>query len=99
MNLETLTRQELLQLQADVEKALKKLEVKNRAAALRAAEDAAKEFGFSLSDLTTEDGKPASAPKYQTPADPTQTWTGRGRKPKWIVDALESGKDLDELKV
>ena len=28
------------------------------------------------------------APKYKNPADPTQTWTGRGKAPKWI-----EGKD------
>lgn len=23
-------------------------------------------------------------PKYRNPADPSQTWTGRGRKPHWV---------------
>lgn len=40
------------------------------------------------------------AARYQNPADATQQWTGRGRKPKWVVDYLESsGKDLDSLKI
>ena len=27
------------------------------------------------------------APKYRNPKDPSQTWTGRGRRPTWIVEA------------
>jgi DNA-binding protein H-NS len=27
------------------------------------------------------------------------TWTGRGKKPKWIVVALSSGQSLDSLRV
>ena len=36
-------------------------------------------------------------PKYRNPKDASQTWTGRGRKPVWVVDALASGKTLDKL--
>ena len=32
--------------------------------------------------------KPAK-PKYRNPADESQTWTGRGRKPLWVVDYLQ----------
>jgi DNA-binding protein H-NS len=30
-------------------------------------------------------------PKYRNPANPDQTWAGRGMKPRWFVDALASG--------
>lgn len=39
------------------------------------------------------------APKYANPADASLTWTGRGRKPVWVVDALAAGKTLDELAI
>jgi DNA-binding protein H-NS len=33
------------------------------------------------------------APKYQNPDNPSETWTGRGRKPLWLVAKLgRSGK-------
>lgn len=32
------------------------------------------------------------APKYKNPYDETQTWTGRGVKPRWMVDGIASGK-------
>ena len=37
------------------------------------------------------------APKYANPTDPTMTWTGRGRKPRWVQENLESGKQMDDL--
>lgn len=29
------------------------------------------------------------APKYRNPADPSQTWSGRGRQPAWFAAALK----------
>lgn len=37
------------------------------------------------------------APKYRNPDNSAETWTGRGRKPLWVANALESGKTLDDL--
>lgn len=37
------------------------------------------------------------AAKYANPADQSQTWTGRGRKPVWVQEALGAGKTLDDL--
>ncbi len=38
-----------------------------------------------------------SPPKYRNPADHTQTWTGKGRKPGWLLSALERGDSLDTM--
>jgi DNA-binding protein H-NS len=32
------------------------------------------------------------APKYRNPADHSQTWSGRGRQPRWFKAALRKGK-------
>lgn len=37
--------------------------------------------------------------KYQHPEDPDKTWTGQGRKPKWIGEWEASGRSTDELAV
>lgn len=29
------------------------------------------------------------APKYRNPADPSQTWSGRGRQPAWFAAAIK----------
>lgn len=100
IDLEKMSRKELLELRTKVEKALKGAESRERREALKAAEKAAAEFGFSLSELSPETAKPAkAAPKYRNPADPAQTWTGRGRKPQWVHEALKAGSDISDLEI
>ena len=99
--LEKMSRKELLDLRDRVEKALVNAEKRERKEALKAAEKAAAEFGFSLSELAEDSptsGKAARA-KYINPADPKQTWSGRGRKPQWLHDALQSGADISDLEI
>lgn len=38
------------------------------------------------------------APKYRNPEDASQTWSGRGRQPRWIAEALKKrGVTLDSF--
>jgi len=40
----------------------------------------------------------AGVPKYRNPADPSQTWTGFGKKPMWFQQALKrSGATAESL--
>jgi len=36
-------------------------------------------------------------PKYRNPGDPGQTWTGRGKRPRWFAAALAAGKKDKDL--
>lgn len=36
-------------------------------------------------------------PKYRNPNDPAQTWSGRGKRPRWFNDALKAGKKEADL--
>jgi DNA-binding protein H-NS len=105
MDLNAMSRTELTKLRSDVEKALATLADRERRAAIAAAEKAAAEFGFSLAELTANGavsakrGKPKSAPKYRNPADPEQTWSGRGRKPGWIVEAESAGRAISDFAI
>lgn len=94
-----LSLKELRDLQAKLERAINSYEDRKRREALTAVENAAREHGFNLAELTGSKPKRAGtvAPKYVNPDDPTLTWTGRGRKPRWVVEALENGKSLDDL--
>lgn len=42
---------------------------------------------------------PKVLPKYQNPAEPSETWSGRGKQPKWIGAHLRAGKKLDDLAI
>ncbi|GGH35466.1 DNA-binding protein H-NS [Cribrihabitans marinus] len=103
INLSSMSRTELLKLQEDVAGALKKAEAREKQEALKAAEQAAAKYGFSLSELSTDGRKSTKGtkalPKYRNPANPEQTWTGRGRKPQWLHDALKSGADISDLEI
>ena len=100
IDIESLSKDDLKQLKTDVDKALKTIDARRKAEAKKAAEHAAKEYGFSLDELLGGSGKGSkSAPKYANPADRSQTWTGRGRKPNWVLEALNAGKSLDDMKI
>ena len=36
-------------------------------------------------------------PKYRNPANPDETWNGKGRPPKWIVDGESAGKKREDF--
>ncbi len=40
---------------------------------------------------------PKVLPKYFNPTAPTETWSGRGKQPRWLVAALRSGHKLEDL--
>jgi DNA-binding protein H-NS len=37
------------------------------------------------------------APKYRDPADPGQTWAGRGQAPRWLVAYENQGRKREEF--
>lgn len=37
--------------------------------------------------------------KYRNPAKKSETWAGRGLRPKWVVDLMKQGKKLDDFAV
>lgn len=106
MNLTSMSRKDLMKLRDDIDKELVAAEERERRDALKAAEEAVAKFGFSLGDLgvsskrgSARDRRSKSGPKYRNPADPKQTWTGMGRKPQWIHDAIAKGTDLKTLEI
>lgn len=42
---------------------------------------------------------PKVRPKYCNPNAPTETWSGRGRQPRWLVAALSAGQTLEQFKI
>lgn len=105
IDLSQMSRKELVQLQEDVAVALKEAEQRELNEAMRAVEQAAAQYGYSLDEvLGTSQKAPAAkkskaAPKYRNPENPAETWTGRGRKPHWVHKALTDGVDISELEI
>ena len=41
-------------------------------------------------------GKPVAA-KYRNPDKPQETWSGRGREPKWLAEKIAAGRPRDNF--
>src|SRR5262245_17206356 len=56
-----------------------------------------KDHGLTAQDLFGgRRGKGSVAIKYRDPKNPENTWTGRGRMPRWLAAATKSGKAKKE---
>lgn len=101
--LEKMSLSELEAHQKEVAATIKGYEKKRRAECLSELKAVAKKHGFSLDEFTggkSKGGaKPKGVAKYVNPADASQTWTGRGRQPNWVKDALAKGKSLDTMAI
>jgi DNA-binding protein H-NS len=40
---------------------------------------------------------PPVLPKYQNPSNPSETWAGRGKQPRWLVSELKAGKKINDF--
>jgi DNA-binding protein H-NS len=65
-----------------------------RAALRQKMADMAKDAGLSLEEVLGKrrKGKGSVAIKYRDPKNPDNTWTGRGRMPRWMVAATKGSK-------
>lgn len=113
IDLEGMSRGDLVKLRADVDRAIAGVADREKRAALKAAEEAARHHGFSLADLM-EGGAArgqgrrgggrkaaggAAVVKFRNPSNPEQTWSGRGRRPGWIHEAEAAGRSLADMAV
>ncbi len=42
---------------------------------------------------------PLVIPKFRNPDRPSETWSGRGRRPRWLCAQLRSGKRIDDFRI
>ncbi len=59
---------------------------------------AAKKAGRKTAKKGALDKRSVVAPKYRN-SSTGDTWTGRGKQPKWLAAALKSGKKLEDFKI
>ncbi len=102
-NLNAMSLKELKDLQAQVARAIGSFEERRKREARAKLEDAAREMGFSFAELAETPvarTKPGVSPaRYANPANPAETWTGRGRKPRWFTEALAAGKSPGDMAI
>ena len=102
IDLNELSLAELKKLHKDIAKAIESFADREKKAVRAKLEAIARENGYELAEILEAaplKTRKAVAPKYANPHDASETWTGRGRKPRWVVAALESGKALADLEI
>ena len=102
IDLNSLSLKELKDLQTKVKKAIDGFEDRKRKDALAKVEETARALGFNLAELTgsaTPRKRSPAVPKYANPADKAETWSGRGRKPRWFAAALKAGKKPEQMAI
>lgn len=101
-NINSMSLKELKDLQSQVAKAIATFEDRKKKEALAELHEFARAKGFDLEELTgtsvVRRRAPAS-PKYANPANKADTWSGRGRKPRWFIEALANGMQPEDMGV
>jgi DNA-binding protein H-NS len=98
--------QELLDQKNKLDRQINELQHSKRAEAIAAIKALMAEHGLSVADIATtssvrkggaNSGKKVAA-KYRHP-ETGATWTGRGLKPKWMVEAIANGKQVMDFAI
>ena len=105
LQLEKMSLKELLELQKRVDKAVHDAQQRERAEILKKMKEIANDAGFSMDDLVggksrgRGKAKSSAIAKFQNPDNPSETWTGRGRKPNWLVGRLKKGAKIEQFAI
>ena len=106
INLGKLSDKELKALRQRIENELRSSKTRAIAAATQELQDAvrkiAKKHGLTVSEVLGRKRKSSTSPvpaKYRNPHDPGQTWSGRGRRPAWFVEATKGGASAESLEI
>lgn len=103
INVDRLSLKDLLALAVKVQRALAGARERERAAVKKQIEELARESGFSMDELFGQGRSSLKgrkvAPKYANPDNLSETWSGRGRKPKWLVAKLKKGAKVEQFAI
>jgi DNA-binding protein H-NS len=94
-----MTYKELTELSQKVKKAKVRAQERGRAELKERLEAMAASAGFRISDLFGGRGGKGRkvAVKYANPDNPSETWTGRGRKPRWLAAKIKAGEKIERF--
>jgi DNA-binding protein H-NS len=93
----------LLAQRDDLQRRIDAIEAERRAGRLAQAREALAALGVSPAELVparvSRKARPRSAPPVRYRDDKGHTWTGRGKQPVWLRDALAAGATLGDFLV
>ncbi len=100
--LDSMSYKELVELRDRVAAAMVARKAAEKAEVKRKISELAAKSGIDLSELLSSKAPRKASKvkaKYRNPTDPSQTWAGRGRQPRWLVAALRKGQKLDSFRI
>ncbi len=101
IDLSKLSIEELEGLAKDIETEINSRREAERERVLSQMRELAASIGTTPEELFRRTGRviveKVVAVKYRHPDNPALTWSGRGKRPQWVVEALASGKTLADL--
>jgi DNA-binding protein H-NS len=102
INVEKMSLKELHDLEAKLTKAKSQARDKAKSDVKDKIDRILASSGFSISDLYSVGrgrGRGKGSAKYANPDNRAETWTGRGRKPNWLVAKLKKGAKQDDFAI
>ena len=98
INIDGLSVEQLEALKNDIDKAVEGKKTSELLEVRAKLDELIDNSPFTLEEvLEAQKMRKPVEPKYRNPNDANQTWTGRGRKPLWVVEHLENGGSLEEV--
>jgi DNA-binding protein H-NS len=98
VNYDKMSAKELTEHIARAQKALSAAKERERANVKQKIASLAETAGFSVNELFGGRGRGKSvAVKFANPDNRSETWTGRGRKPNWLVAKLNKGAKITDF--
>ena len=102
INVDKLSLKELLDLEVKVRRAIAAARDRERSQVKQKLATIAENAGFSVSELfggRGGRGRSGSVAKFANPDNRSETWTGRGRKPNWLVAKLNKGAKMSDFAI
>ena len=100
MKLETLSHRELITLRERLAPALAKARTREAESLRERITAMVAQAGLSVHDVIGRKAyKGTKAAKFMNPDNPTETWTGRGRPPNWLMNKCKTGATRDQFAV
>ncbi len=103
INIDKFSLKDLIDLEHKVQKAIGNVKERERAELKQKIQAMAENSGFSVNDLFggrgAGKGRSSGVAKYRNPDNSSETWTGRGRKPNWLIARLNKGAKIADFEI
>ena len=104
VDLQKLSYRELVELKGKIGQAIEAKKSAEKTNIKKKVKELIEGAGFDVGDIVggtsskSLKGRKVAA-KFRNPKNPEETWTGRGRQPKWLVAELARGRSLNSFRI